>query len=314
MKIHTKIKTLLLVLFTYAGFAQNQTGSNTESNKNVHNANDYKDAKQFEKFKDRKDVVAAWQIKQLREGALVVRLKTNQKVIDGLRAQGKNELALDKEKEQYVINANTMQAFRDKFKFCKVYFMYSNNSDTLLRGTRKGVFLDSNLKVDPAIVMNEKFYLLAEEDYRYNSSIGFVPEDSAKKIVETGNNTQEEGIIIKNKYGHQLKGPFPYSVEEANYMNAVYDVPVSASASPDGKASYTYKVNKTLLAEMESKDRKKTALKNSSGSTVKIKKQYMYEKIAALVDKLDNALFHYYNNTQKFDDSKIEESVKPFLY
>lgn len=315
MKISTKIKTLLFVLMTAAGFSQNQTGNNSETNKNVHNPNDYKDPKQFEKFKDRKDVIAAWQIKQLREGALVVRLKTNHNVIEGLKAQGKKELAADKEKEQYVINANTVQAFRDKFKFCKVYFMYSNYSDTLMKGARKGMFLDSNMKVDPTIAMNEKYYLLAEEDYRYNSSIGFVPEDSAKKTVEAGNNTQEEGIIIKNKYGHQLKGPFPYSIEEANYMNASYDVPVSATTLPDGTSSFTYKVNKTLLAEMESKDKKKSAsVKVSPGTTVKIKKQYMYEKIAVLVDKLDNDLFHYFNNTQKLDESKIDASIKPFLY
>ena len=81
-----------------------------------------------------------------------------------------------------------------------------------MKGARSGIFLDTNLVVDPKIELKENFYLLAERDDVYNSSIGFVREDTARFIKETGNASKDAAIVIKNKYGHQLKDPFPFFV------------------------------------------------------------------------------------------------------
>jgi hypothetical protein len=125
---------------------------------------------------------------------------------------GKADLAAQKEYEMLAINKNIIMAFTKYYTFSKVYFFFSNHSDTLLQGARSGIFLDTNLVVDAKIEMKESFYLLAEKDDAYNSSIGFVKEEDAKTTKENGNASKECAMVIKNKYGHQLKDPFPFFV------------------------------------------------------------------------------------------------------
>jgi hypothetical protein len=312
-----KFIAFIFVISALTGLSQKQTSDNNKyNNKNVHNGDDYKDPEQFEKFRKRRTTIANWQINELKNnGAVVVRLKTNKKLIDELIAQGKMDLATEKEKEQYVINANTYAAYRDYFKFCKVYFILSNSSDSLLNGARTGIFLDSTLKIDPSITMNEKFYLLAERDYGYNSSIGFVAEDTARKVVEGGNPVKEMAVVLKNKYGHQLKAPFPYSVKEKNFMDALFDIPVTTSGTVGKDMTVSYTINRTYLADIKDKDAGKPVKQKTSGNTTaKIKKQFTYEKIALAVDELNDELERFYRSSPKIEESKMDASVKPFLY
>jgi hypothetical protein len=309
LKMVRLLSKVLAFVFLFAGVsvAQNTTNS-------TFNTADYKDPEQFEKFRKRKDRVAAWQINQLKEGALVVRLRTQQTLIDELIKKGDTKMALEKRAEQYAINKNTVYAFKDYFNFCKVYFIYSNFSDSLLNGARAGFFLDSNMNIDPTIRMDEKFYLLAERDYGYNSSIGFVPEDSARKVVETGNPVREMAVVLKNKYGHQLKGPFPYQVKEKNFMDAGYDFPITVKQEGND-AQFDYTVNKTYLADLKQKDKGKAASSApvAGNSTVKIKKQFTYEKIALAVDQLNDQLNQFYRKNSR-SDASADPSLKPFLY
>lgn len=306
----SKLFLLCFVFLFNPGFSQ---VDGTE--KNIHGDKDYKDPVQFENFRKKKGVIAAWQINQLKEGAIVVRLKTNKKLIDALREQENNELALEKEKEQYAVNVNTYHAYRDKLKFAKVYFILSNHTDSLLNGTRTGIFLDSTLKVDPTITMNEKFYLIAERDYGYNSSIGFVKEDSARKVIESGNPVREMAVILKNKYGHQLKGPFPYCIKEKNFSGASYLMPLSVNSLPGGGVGFIYMVNLTYLADLTAKNKgEKIAPKTFGNSTVKIKKQDTYEKIAEAVDQMNDELNRFYRNSPKPEMSKLSAEILPYLY
>lgn len=312
-----KIITLAFVLCSFAGTSQQQVSDNNKgNNKDVHNAADYKDPEQFEKFRKRRMSIANWQINELKKnGAIVVRLKTNKTLINDLIAQGKTDLAAEKEKEQYVINANTYAAYKDYLKFCKVYFIFSNSSDSLLNGARSGIFLDSTLKVDPSITMNEKFYLLAERDYGYNSSIGFVAEDTARKVVEAGNPVKEMAVVLKNKYGHQLKQPFPYAVKEKNFMDALFDIPVTTSGTVGKDMKISYTINRTYLADIKDKDAGKPVKQKTTGNTTaKIKKQFTYEKLALAVDELNDELERFYRSSPKMEEDKMDPSVKPFLY
>lgn len=190
-----------------------------DKNKSVYNPPDYKDNSQFEHFYKRRTAISKWQINQLKSGALVVRLRNNKKLIESLRKMGKADLATQKEYEMMAINKNIVLAFQKYYTFSKVYFFYSHHSDTLLNGARSGIFLDSNLVVDPSIEMKEKFYLLAEQDDVYNSSIGYVKEDTARFVKEIGNPSKEAAMVIKNKYGHQLKDPFPFYVTNKSTVN-----------------------------------------------------------------------------------------------
>lgn len=304
-----KITGILLLAFAF-------NLVNAQEKSSVFDPEDYKDANQFEKFRKRKNVIAAWQINELKEGAIVVRLKTNKKLIDALKTQGKNELALEKEKEQYAINKNTLYAYRDYLTFCKVYFINSNSTDSLLNGARTGMFLDSNLNVDPSITLTEKFFLIAERDYAYNSSIGFVPEDSARKVVEEGNPVREMAIVLKNKYSHQLKGPMPYFIKEKNFLDATFDFPITVLTTPEGKTTFSFQVNKTYFEDIKGKNQGKQALTTvlPANSKVKLKKQFSYEKISIAVDQLNDNLNYFYKHSAKPDLNKIEPEVKKFLY
>jgi len=254
-----------------------QTGTDAD---NVQRPKDYKDQKEFEHFYKRRQEVAKWQINQLKNGALVVRLHTNQKLIEGLKKRGESDLAAQKEHEQMAINKNIILAFTKYYTFSKVYFFFSQDSDSLLKGKRKGIFVDSNLVIDPAIEMKETFYLMAEKDEVYNSSIGFIPEDTAKYVKETGNiSFYGASMVIKNKYGHQLKDPFP-----------VY---VSIKTNISGTPVTRIKVGEAMInVKLEKKDR--------------IERHDMY------VAKLNKQLWSFYEANK---DYKVEDPyIQPFLY
>lgn len=282
------------------------------------NYSDYKDPKQFEKFNKRRKTIGAWQINELKKGALVVRLKTNKLLIDNLIKQGNSELARQKELEMYAINKNTIFAYLDNFNFCKIYFMYSSSSDSLLAGQRSGIFLDTTLSVNPAIVMNESFYVLAERDFAYNSSIGFVKEDSAKLVVEKGNPVKEMSVILKNKYGHQLKAPFPYYVKEKNFMDAGFDFPIRISPAANGGQQISFYVNRTYLQDLKTNsvpnNARSTKASSNGLTTVKVKKQFTYEKLSLYVEELNQNLKDYYQANPSPDPTRISPALKVFLY
>ena len=88
-----------------------------DKNKSVYNPKDYKDGTQFKHFYKRRNAISKWQINQLKKGALVVRLHTNQKIIEGLRKMGKADLATQKEYEMLAFNKNIVLAFRKYYTF-----------------------------------------------------------------------------------------------------------------------------------------------------------------------------------------------------
>ncbi len=295
-------KIILLVLL----FVVVCLGNAQEKDEVFHDTKDYKEKEQFEKFRKRRMVVAAWQVNQLKSGALVVRLKTSKKLIDALRAKGDNVLADQKQLEQDAININTMRAYINNYTFSKVYFMYSNYSDSLLNGKRSNMFVDTTLAVDPKIVMNEKFYLLAERDYSYNSSIGFVPEDSARIQIEKGNAIKEVPIVIKNKYGHQLKGPFPYYAGEKFNQQKKIDYIVYINING---LSIPFNVGGIKKSRTE-----KTFKYNGVEMAVNIPKHFTYVKISASVERMNNYLIEFYQSAPPPDLSRVDPSTLPFLY
>ncbi len=279
---------------------------------------DYKNKKQFEKFNKRRAAIGAWQINRLKTGALVVRLRTNNLLINRLLKEGDTILAREKQIETAGINLNTIKAYTQNYTFSKVYFIYSGSSDSLLNGVRKNIFLDSNLRVDPNIVMNEDFYLLAERDQAYNSTIGFVKEDSARLVKEEGYGVKEMAVIVKNKYGHQLKKPFPYA----------------AADRPDFKGATKYisfiRINGVLIpfnvggiAKLKStnnneadKDDKRNASFNYEGKrlSVQIPRYLTVERISVSIGNFNEELRVYYRNNMSIGDEKPNPELLPFLY
>ena len=274
---------------------------------------DYKDPKQFEKFRKRRMVIAAWQINELKNGALIVKLKTNANQINAFNKHGEPDKALEKTIETYIINKNIMMAYLDNFKFCKVYFIYSNSHDSLLKGARSGVFLDTTLKINPSITLNEKFYLIAEKDFAYNSSIGFVKEDSAKFVVEKGNPSGVTyDIVVKNKFGHQLKHPFPYlgsfTKKIINYLGTI---PMYYKYEDK---TITYAIDKTQLYDREQSTNKNFKKPLPGYNTISLHKGDVYEAISYGIEAFNDNLTQFYQASPKPELDKIDPKILPFLY
>lgn len=172
---------------------------------------DYNNDSTFKNFARYRDDVAKAQVNALKNGgALLVRLKTNANTINKLKAAGKADLATQIERETFLDNKIIMRAYVQNFKFCPVYFFYSNVSDSVKHQQLAGIFLDTNLVVNAGIVCKASFYLIAEQGTLYSSSLGLLTESEAAKAQERGTGFKDFAIIVKNRYYIQLHEPFPY--------------------------------------------------------------------------------------------------------
>lgn len=172
--------------------------------------NDYKSDTSYTDFSKLRFKVAYAQINLLKKGALLVRLKTNSRAISKLKSAGNIDLATNLEKETELENRIIMSAYKKEFTFCPVYFFYSECSDSIRKNNITGIFIDSTLQVNSSIVCKASFYLIAEQDGIYNSSLGLVPESIANAAREKGSYTRDAAIVVKNKYFIQLHKPFPF--------------------------------------------------------------------------------------------------------
>lgn len=129
---------------------------------------------------------------QLKNGALLVRLKTSENLINALLRDNKKEAAENVRLQQEKTNMEIVKAFREHFSFCPVYFFYSGNSAKIRQGELKG-----NL-------YNTAF----EKDTLFSGSLYLVGEFGE---TETG---KLEGFIFRDKDDRQLHSPFPFLIRE----------------------------------------------------------------------------------------------------
>jgi hypothetical protein len=163
------------------------------------------------------------QIDQLKNGALLVRLKTKTTTINALRKAGANARAEEIQRQQTEFNLNVIAAFRKNFNFCPIYFFYSDDSDNIRKKQFDQVtFLNDSLHADQAIKFNGKEFLTADfgtveqDTAKYFSHNSYEPDGnfSVKKEdhYNGGPSFSYEGLIIRNDKFIQLRHPFPYFV------------------------------------------------------------------------------------------------------
>lgn len=203
-KLNKYILLIVCSLCITKGFSQEDDGPKPPKIK------DYNNDSTFSHFARYRDGVAKAQVNALKNGALLVRLKTNLNTITKLKAAGKVDLATQVERETYLNNKIIVRGFTKQFKFCPVYFFYSNYSDSVKHKHTAGIFLDTNLTQDPSIVCPASFYLIAEQTDAYSSSLGLLTEEQAAKAIEKGTAFKQAAIIVKSRYFIQLHEPFPY--------------------------------------------------------------------------------------------------------
>lgn len=141
-------------------------------------------------------------IKELKDGALVVRLHTNHRKIQQLemtlasskltknqrkRHEGMLEGTI-KRRDEFNIAIASM--FADSFRFCPVYLMYDTNSTALTNGTRTGIFLNSDRVPDPTITLQEPHVFIVN-------------------YMESGSDFPFDVLRVR-KLKEKLDEPFPY--------------------------------------------------------------------------------------------------------
>lgn len=167
--------------------------------------------------------LAIQQLENLKTGALVVRLKTNDRSIESYRKAGQIELADRLTEERKKQNQKLSDAFRTYFDYCKVYFIYAKNTDDLLAG-KQNIFLNDTLAIDTSIHLTEKYFLIAE--YGLITS-NMRPDEYHYKNVNyteaTSSAASTSVVFISDTTLTQLKEPFPFyqSVYLDNYSKGV---------------------------------------------------------------------------------------------
>ena len=186
-------------------------------------------------------------IKELHKGAIIVRLKTNQRKIQLLeKTLASAGLKKNQRKRHQAILEGTIKVrdafnhaianmFMDSFSFCPVYLMYDTSSSSLKKGLRKGIFLNQDKKIDASIQLNESFVFLVN----YKKSSGEFPFD----------------ILRVQKLNERLEEPFPYFIQlRESWINQI-NCPRAAQAvvQLDRKLNNFYK--KALVYDMKTAEK-----------------------------------------------------------
>ena len=134
------------------------------------------------------------------------------------------------------------QAFAHNFLFCKVFFIYANETKLFLEGNRE-IFLNKSLKHDASIVYNDTNFIFCEygsvESFSkfndYESSLPIQtgsyldPRVNLKRILDTipvetsTSPATTSGLFFSDKNLKQFHRPFPFVA--GVYMEN-YDAPV----------------------------------------------------------------------------------------
>lgn len=206
----------LMFLWLTNGFAQNSPPDASE-----YNHGNYKKA------------LAVWQIENLKNGALMVRLSTKQQTIKALVSAGYDEKAKQVEKELELFNASIVQGFKATFDFCNVYFFESDYSE-FVRNAEYG-----QIKFVDSLIVNDSIDLKLENVPVFVAEFSSLKPDTVnhksgnKQAANT--NLGISALVIKSNLFIQLMDPFPYYVREYKGMPGINREPPKAIAKMNEK-------------------------------------------------------------------------------
>jgi hypothetical protein len=136
---------------------------------------------------------AALEIEQLKKGVLLVRLKTGSLQLKSLEDAGNKKEAEAYRNKLKTENEAIVTAFRSQFKFCPVFFFYSNNSEKVRNGDFLNYLLNDELQPDSTMH-------IPASDYYLTTEFGFTEKQ------------QIQGLVVMDRDFNQLRPPFPYLV------------------------------------------------------------------------------------------------------
>lgn len=165
--------------------------------------------------------IAQEQIKNLKNGILLIRLSTKSKTLETIRAKGYDVKADEMEADQKALNKAIALTFPVNIKFCKTAFFYSQETDKLISKDFDNMkFMNGQLDEIPNPLANDMYYLvldLAILEGRDPRTAKARQEDADKGIEKkpdyySSSNMSLPAFIVKDQNLEQLTDPFPYYV------------------------------------------------------------------------------------------------------
>ncbi len=162
---------------------------------------------------------AKFEINDIKRRGIIIRLKTNKDRIAAYKKAGNTKVAMKMEQEAKETNLQLMDAFISHWTYCPVYFMESQNTNTLLLHDSL-IAKSYDLKKDTVIYMNhDSAYfidygvLMANEPPSDNTNF-----KDLNKTEESNNPISEGCLVVKDGRSNQLQHPFPYFTK-VSFMN-----------------------------------------------------------------------------------------------
>lgn len=159
----------------------------------------------------------------LKNGNLIVRLKSQDRKIMAYRAAGNKKFADRLERELKEFNQNLVNAFIQYYSFSNVYFIHSNNYELVRNEISSGYFLNERLEVDSSIVLSfNSEYFFCEHGSVYAETLENSNKSRRKTVTDTP--MQQDALVIKDYSLIQLISPFPNYVSiRLKEMNKVVE-------------------------------------------------------------------------------------------
>ena len=165
--------------------------------------------------------ITARQIKSLKDGALLVRLKTAKPTIEALKRKGLFYKAREKERQQRIENISLIKAFKSRYRFSEVRFFTSDKSWKVRQGNYEGIFVNDSIQVDSNIILRNKkhiytaeFDLIEPDTSTFFSHYRWVPTGNFSAVQVPvfygGGGNTFMSLVIKDQQFRQLYRPFPY--------------------------------------------------------------------------------------------------------
>ena len=156
-------------------------------------------------------IKAVDQIRQLKNGVLLVRLRTSDIAIKNLKKKGTEKKAATVQRQQDAANQRLVYAFEKQFNFCPVFFFYSSETYQAKTGKTSGYFLNNKLQPDPLIAIPDTNFFVAEltelEQFRLDPDS---PQESINAEVTF------KALVLRDHKFHQLTKPFPFFIKASS--------------------------------------------------------------------------------------------------
>ena len=155
------------------------------------------------------------QIQTLKNGALLVSLKSKAKSIEALKKTGNYEEAKRLDSFQRKKNKEIIDAFRKHYDFSQVLFFYNDQiEDVANKRFEKVTFLNNNLQPDSSIRLNTQDYLLATYGITSRGEFTVTHKRTGETRTFTdASNISLNAIVIKDPELNELDRPFPVKMK-----------------------------------------------------------------------------------------------------